>query len=183
MVVAAVAMVQVGHRRPSGARQAALLAVAAGIAWGFVAAIMKELSSHLERRPVAVFSNWSPYVLVLVGAVAMFLNSTAFQAGSLAAVQPGLTLVDPLVASLLGITIFGEHLASDPARLATMAVAGVLLGASVILLVRSPIIQTAEPSVIAEDSHNGHAPSPALGPPPPVAGGRPQPVSDTAGGS
>jgi drug/metabolite transporter (DMT)-like permease len=129
-----------GRSGPSPARKAALLAVSAGIAWGFVAAVIKELSTHISQGPYAVFTNWSPYVLLLSGAVAMFLVSNAFQAGPLAASQPGLTIVDPLIASLLGATLFGEHLRHGPLDLAGEVIAGLVLVASVVLLSRSPLV-------------------------------------------
>ena len=44
----------------------------------------------------------------------MLLSAHAFQAGPLAASQPGFTIVDPLVASLLGVFIFEEHLQLSP---------------------------------------------------------------------
>src|ERR1700722_18246442 len=71
-------------RKPSPGRKAALLGIAAAAAFGFVAAVVKELSAHLSQGPVGIFSNWSPYVLLLSGTVAFFLASNAFQAGSLA---------------------------------------------------------------------------------------------------
>ena len=48
----------------SRSRRAAVLGAATGISWGFVAAVIKELSSHLGDGIGAIFSNWSPYVLV-----------------------------------------------------------------------------------------------------------------------
>ena len=102
---------------PGTGRKAALLGIAAAVGFGFVAAVVKELSTHLSQGPTAVFLNWSPYVLLLSGAAAMFLASNAFQAGSLAASQPGLTIVDPLVAGALGVVLFGESLRHNPARL------------------------------------------------------------------
>ncbi len=144
-IMAALASVPWRGRAPSAARRAALLSVAAGIAWGFVAAVIKELSSHIGQGWYAVFTNWSPYVLILTGAAAMFLVTNAFQAGPLAASQPGLTIADPLVASLLGVTVFGEHLRSGPAHLTGEAVAVLILTAGVILLSRSPLIQGNEP--------------------------------------
>ncbi len=94
---------------PSPARKAATLGVATGISWGFVAAVIKELSSHTGAG-FNIFMTWSPYVLVAVGASSILLSTHAFQAGPLAASQPGFTIVDPLVASLLGVFIFQEHL-------------------------------------------------------------------------
>jgi hypothetical protein len=91
-------------------RRAAVLGAATGISWGFVAAVIKELSSHLGDGVGAVFSSWSLYVLVAVGAATMLLASHALAAGPLAASQPGFTILDPLSASLLGVFLFGEHI-------------------------------------------------------------------------
>jgi drug/metabolite transporter (DMT)-like permease len=135
---------------PSANRKAALLGIAAATGFGFVAAVIKELSTHFAQGPAAVFSNWSPYVLLLAGAASMFLASHAFQAGSLAASQPGLTIVDPLVASVLGIVLFGERLVLEPIALAGESVALALLVGSVILLSRSPLIR-------GEDFPQAHA--------------------------
>ncbi len=108
-IAAALAYVPLGrNERPSATRRAATLGIATGISWGFVAAVIKELSSH--RSFSAVFTSWSPYVLLAVGAASMLLAAHALQAGPLPASQPGFTIVDPLVASLLGVFIFSEHL-------------------------------------------------------------------------
>jgi drug/metabolite transporter (DMT)-like permease len=88
-----------------------------------------------------VFLNWSPYVLLVSGAFAFFLASNAFQAGSLAASQPGLTVVDPLVASLLGVLLFGEQLNHRPWALAGEALALAVLVTSVLVLSASPIVR------------------------------------------
>jgi hypothetical protein len=128
-------------RPPSGGRKAALLGMAAAAGFGFVAAVIKELSTHLSQGPSGIFLNWSPYVLLLAGGVAFFLASNAFQAGSLASSQPGLTVVDPLVASLLGVVLFGERLDHHPVIVAGEVLALGLLIASVVLLSRSPLVQ------------------------------------------
>ncbi len=135
------AQVPLSSRQPSPARQAALLATAAGVAWGFVAAVIKELSSHLAGGPYAVFTNWSPYVLLLAGAGAFFLLSNAFQAGPLAASQPSLTIVDPLVASILGVFLFKDRIRHDPLQIVGESVALVVLVGGVILLSRSNLVQ------------------------------------------
>ena len=118
--------------RASRSRRAAVLGAAAGISWGFLAAVIKELSSHLGGGISAVFSNWSPYVLIAVGAATMLLASHALAAGPLAASQPGFTVLDPLSASLLGVFLFGEHIRTGPAYLAgeLLALAVIFVGAS-----------------------------------------------------
>ncbi len=128
--------------RPIAGRKAALLGVAAATVFGFVAAVVKELSVHLSQGLAGVFGNWSPYVLLLTGAVAFFLASNAFQAGSLAASQPGLTIVDPLVASTLGVVLFGEQLDLRPVALGGEILALTLLLVSVIMLSRSPLVHS-----------------------------------------
>ena len=54
------------HRRSaaSAAQRAAVLGAVTGVAWGFVAAVIKEFSYHLGGGAGAIFSNWSVYVLV-----------------------------------------------------------------------------------------------------------------------
>ena len=144
-------------KNPSPARQAALLATAAGIAWGFVAAVIKELSSHLAGGPYAVFTNWSPYVLLLAGAGAFFLLSNAFQAGPLAASQPSLTIVDPLVASLLGMVLFKDRIRHDPLELVGETIALLVLAAGVVAISRSPLVHgtSAERAEGASDEPRG----------------------------
>jgi multidrug transporter EmrE-like cation transporter len=115
-------------------RKAALLAMAAAAGFGFVAAVIKELSTHLAQGPSGIFANWSPYILGLSGVASMYLASHAFHAGPLAASQPGFTIVDPLVASVLGVVLFGERMDLAPLALAGEVVASIVLVTSVTLL-------------------------------------------------
>jgi drug/metabolite transporter (DMT)-like permease len=116
----------------SRSRRAGVLGAATGISWGFVAAVIKELSSHLGDGIGAVFSTWSPYVLVAAGLVTMLLASHALAAGPLAASQPGFTVLDPLTASLLGVFLFGEHIRTGAGDLVgeALALAIIFAGAS-----------------------------------------------------
>jgi drug/metabolite transporter (DMT)-like permease len=123
-------------RRPgaSGTRRAAVLGAATGISWGFMAAVIKELSSHLDDGVGAIFSSWSLYLLIAAGAATMLLASHALAAGPLAASQPGFSILDPLSASLLGMFLFGEHIRTGAADLAgeALALAAVIVGAAVL---------------------------------------------------
>jgi drug/metabolite transporter (DMT)-like permease len=136
VVAAAVAVASgIGNRSGAGpSRRAAVLGSATGIAWGFVAAVIKELSSHLGGGLGAVFSTWSLYVLLVVGAATMLLASHALAAGPLAASQPGFTILDPLAASLLGVFLFGERIQTGLWDLAgeALSLALVVVGAATI---------------------------------------------------
>ena len=142
VVVAALA-VAFGLGRSPGAprgRRAGVLGAATGISWGFMAAVIKELSSHLADGPGAIVSAWSLYVLLAAGAVTMLLASHALAAGSLAASQPGFTILDPLAACLLGVFLFGEHIRTDPAALVGEALALAVVIAGAAALSRSSLI-------------------------------------------
>jgi drug/metabolite transporter (DMT)-like permease len=127
-------------------RRAACLGIATGIAWGFVAAVIKELSSHVAGGPAAIFSTWSPYVLAATGAAAMLLASHAMSAGPLAASQPGFTIGDPVTAILLGALLFGERLGTSPAALAAEVLGLLVLALGVWTLSGSDLITGTPPA-------------------------------------
>jgi drug/metabolite transporter (DMT)-like permease len=141
VLVAVAAASGLAHRPgASSTRRAALLGSAAGMAWGLVAAVIKELSSHLGGGIGAVFSTWSLYLLLAAGAVTMLLASQALAAGPLAASQPGLTILNPLSAGLLGVFLFGEHIQTSPWDLAGEGLALALVIAGALGLSRSCFI-------------------------------------------
>jgi drug/metabolite transporter (DMT)-like permease len=122
------------------ARRAAVLGAATGVAWGFVAAVIKELSSHFSDGAAATFSSWSLYVLVGAGAGTLLLASHALAAGPLAASQPGFTILDPLTAALLGVFLFAERIGTSPVSLAGEALGLALLVGGVSALSHSHLI-------------------------------------------
>lgn len=137
---AAVAIAVTASRGGAPPRRAACLGIATGVTWGFIAAVIKELSSHVSGGPAAIFANWSPYVLIGAGALAMLLTSHAMAAGPLAASQPGFTIGDPVTAILLGIFVFSERLATSPAALAGEVAGLIAVAFGVWTLSRSPLI-------------------------------------------
>jgi drug/metabolite transporter (DMT)-like permease len=140
VVAIAVAYDWGGHRRTSQTRRAAALGVATGATWGFVAAVIREFGTRLDHGLGALFTNWSPYVLIATGVIAMVLESNAVSAGSLAASQPGFTITDPLVATLLGIVVFDEKIRLGAIELCGELVAAVLVIVGAAVLSHSPIV-------------------------------------------
>jgi hypothetical protein len=150
----------------SGTRRAAVLGVATGISWGFMAAVIKELSSHLGDGIGAFVSSWSLYVLIAAGAATMLLASHALAAGPLAASQPGFTILDPLSASLLGMFLFGEHMRTGAADLSgeALALAAVIAAAAILSRSCHAADENSHPSHLAEPAVSSAAkPSPAAG--------------------
>jgi hypothetical protein len=117
-----------------------VLGAATGISWGFLAAVIKELSSRLGDGIGAVATSWSLYVLIVTGAATLVLASHALTAGPLAASQPGFTILDPLWASLLGMFLFDEHVHTDALDLFLEALALAVLVAGVAALSHSHLI-------------------------------------------
>jgi drug/metabolite transporter (DMT)-like permease len=145
VAVAAVAVAVTAVRRRPPVPRAVGLGIATGIAWGFVAAVIKEFSSHVAAGPSAIFTNWSVYVLMVTGAGAMLLASHAMAAGPLAASQPGFTIGDPVVAILLGAFLFDERLDASPGALAAEVAGLLVLALGVWTLSESRLITEAQP--------------------------------------
>lgn len=74
------------------------------------------------------------------GTVSFYLLQNAMVAGRLVAVEPGLTLANPIVAVTWGLFVFGESGRTGPALVGTLA-GGALLVGGVILLARSPVLE------------------------------------------
>jgi hypothetical protein len=134
-----------GQRGTSRSRRAAVLGSATGISWGFMAAVIKELSSHLGDGIDALVTTWSLYLLLAAGAATMLLAAHALASGPLAASQPGFTILDPLTASLLGVFLFGEHIRTGAGALAGEALALAVVIAGAATLSRSRLLDDDNP--------------------------------------
>lgn len=132
--IAALIAVAVRHR----ARRAPWLGVATGATFGMTAAFMTGASESFAGNPVAALSNWETYAMVASGLTGMFLLQNALQSGTLVAVQPGLTLTDPLVSILWGALVFGEHVQAGPWVVSEVAGAA-LIAWGTLSLSRSPL--------------------------------------------
>ena len=92
----------------TGAARAGILGVSAGLGFSFTAALMKESVTELAGRPSTVLTTWPVYGMVVAGLVSLFLLQNAFQSGPLVAVQPALTVSDPVASIGYGVGLFGE---------------------------------------------------------------------------
>jgi drug/metabolite transporter (DMT)-like permease len=128
-----VALMVVGAIRLPTAKPV-LLATAAGVLYGLTAALTKVTAHQLGISVGRVVTSWEVYLLVAVGVLGMVLTQSAFQAGPLKASLPALTVADPMVSALIGITIFHEHIDQDPFRIAVELVGAALMIGGVIAL-------------------------------------------------
>jgi drug/metabolite transporter (DMT)-like permease len=116
-------------RHQGGAFRAAVLAIAAGSTFGLTAALMKAMTITFAGGFGELFSSWQIYTMVATGALGMFLTQSAMNAGQLIAAQPGLTLSDPLISVLWGVTVFDEQVRQGWYILGEVICAGVIVGA------------------------------------------------------
>jgi hypothetical protein len=123
----------------SSARQAAVLGVAAGSAFGLTAALMKGMTNTFAHGIGTLFTSWQLYGMIAAGALGMFLLQSAMNAGRLIAAQPGLTLSDPIVSVLWGVLVFREHVRGGW-FIALAVISGLVLAGAVVVLARSPLL-------------------------------------------
>ena len=117
--------------------RAALLATAAGIGYGVAAALLKQSTMIAGASGIgAVFTDWSVYLLIAVGASAIGLTQLAYRAGPLAESMPALTIVDPASAIFIGALAFHEELAHSPPAVIIELAAFVVMGVASARLAR-----------------------------------------------
>lgn len=134
LVGATAVILVVTARRAGGSTAAALLGIATGVLFAVTASLLKVCTGLLTRGVLHLLGSWQLYALFAAGAAGILLNQLAYQSGPLSASLPAITVVDPLVAVLIGVVVFDEHLRHTPLAvvgevlfLALLAVAGVAL--------------------------------------------------------
>jgi drug/metabolite transporter (DMT)-like permease len=111
-----------------------MLASAAGIIYGLTAALTKTSAHQLGQGLGHLLGSWEVYALVAVGLFGMLLTQSAFQAGPLKASLPALTVADPVVSILIGITVLHETVDSNPFRLVVGVIGAAVMIGGVIAL-------------------------------------------------
>lgn len=120
----------------SGSSRASLLAIAVGVLAGGLAVLTKSVVASAEHGLLAVLSTGETYALVLVGAAGIYLQQLSFQAGALQASLPIMTVLEPVVAAVLGLALLHEKLQVSGWQDGVLALAVVGMLVSTIALAR-----------------------------------------------
>ena len=120
-----------------GTARSVLLAVAAGAAYGVGAALTKGVVSLLDDGLLALLTSWETWLLAAALGGGTWLQQSAYQAGSLEASLPAVTVGEPVVAVALGIGVLGERLQADGAEWALVGVLVVVMAAATVALARA----------------------------------------------
>ena len=137
--------------RTRGALKSGLYGTAAGLCWGFMIVLMKMVTHALGEGDgwgaIATMLR-QPFVYgLLVTAIGGFLLlQKAFQAGSLTHALVSYTVLEIVLAVLLGILLFHERPHTDPLSLAVTVISSALMLAGIVALARAPASESLSPA-------------------------------------
>jgi drug/metabolite transporter (DMT)-like permease len=136
-----VAGIAVGARRLRQHRvRGAALAVAAGLANGFLAVASKAFAQKLGDGVLSTLASWEPWVLAACGIVATVLIQSAYQADAPTLTFPLIEVTGPLTAAAVGVAMFGEHLSIGHSQAVAAVLAVAIMVVGIVALARDPLL-------------------------------------------
>lgn len=117
-----------------------LHAVAGALGVGMVAALMRALVQHVTSGPGRVLDLQSVLLVVLMGisgAVGGWMVQQAYASGPAEIVLASLTVVDPMIAVIVGLVLLGEGATLSATAAATMIGCGLVAATGVVALART----------------------------------------------
>ena len=127
-----------------GNLRAGVLGAASGILYGVMSAMMKIVMDELEVLGIwGTLTDWRVYVLGLVGLAALIIQAVALGAGHLSSVLSAILVFNPITATLIAVTVFGEEFTTSGFGWLALGVSVVLAIGGALSLARSPAIAVA----------------------------------------
>jgi drug/metabolite transporter (DMT)-like permease len=124
----------------SGAARASLLAVAVGLLGGVLAILTKAVVASAGQGVVHLLATSETYGLAVVGLAGAYVQQLAFQAGDLQASLPILTVLEPVVAVLLGLTVLREDLTARGGQLVLLLLSVGVMTVATLALARAQAV-------------------------------------------
>jgi uncharacterized membrane protein len=154
-VTAAVAALVVLARRHTLLPESVLIAAAAGVLYGMQDASTRGGLVLLRDRgvPALTHSPWA-YLVLASAVVGVILSQSAFRAARLDYSLPPITVAEPIVGGLLGITLLGDKVSITAPSLSIECLCLLAMITSAVLIGRSPVLaplghQSARPRATA----------------------------------
>lgn len=116
--------------------QALFYITAAGVIYGFVATLAKVVISRIQAGDFEWLTLLCLVALLAAVAVGAYFVQTAYSVGPPDLVIAGLTVIDPMVAVLIGLAVLGEASTAPAWALIGFAIAGAIAAWGVIQLTR-----------------------------------------------
>src|SRR5438067_5818580 len=123
-----------------GPVRASAYGVAAGAAFGLLAALTKASTHLLSQGATTFFTAWQPYAMAVVALLGAVVQQSAFQAGPLPASVPVMDAMEPAVAVCIGVFAFNESVDTSVGGLTLQALGILLLLWGIVSLDRSPVV-------------------------------------------
>lgn len=146
--------------RTSGLARTSAMAVASAVALGLLAVLTKACAHDFATRHLGALGTWEPWAVAATGMIALTLAQNTFAVGPLAVSLPLIDIGEPVVASIISATVFGEQLTGLTAGgLSGLVVAAVVATGGVVILDSSPLVQAAQRD-LAKSSPEGQQSGP-----------------------
>jgi drug/metabolite transporter (DMT)-like permease len=133
----ALILCMIGARMFSGSVGAMLLGLMSGALWGLFSVLTKGVVDQLEHGILALLRIPEVYVWAVLAIAATAWEQSAFRAGPLTASLPAVTVAEPIVGSVLGVTVLGETLNTDNVGLVAIGVSVAVMVAATVALAHS----------------------------------------------
>jgi drug/metabolite transporter (DMT)-like permease len=141
----ALALCVLGARICSGTVAAVLLAVVSASSWALFAVLTKGVVEVFGDGPGAVLRAPELYAWIFAALVGTVFQQSAFRAGTLTASLPAMTVAEPVVASVLGVTVLGETLDTPGPQVF------ILIAAVVAVVIATTALARGEAATMAAD--------------------------------
>ena len=127
----------IGARKFPGSVGALLLGLMSGSLWGLFTVLTKGVVDQLGHGIPALLRMPEVYAWALLGIAATAWEQSAFRAGPLTASLPAVTVAEPIVGSVLGVTVLGETLRTNDVGLVAIGVSVAMMIAATLALAHS----------------------------------------------
>lgn len=125
----------------TGNTRAALVAGGAGVLFGLQDALTRNCLAIVgSYGGIGLATSWQPYVLVVSAVYGLVLAQSSYEAGTLPAALPAMTVAEPVVGILIGIIALDEPIRTNASHVAGEAVGGIIMILGTYLLARSPLV-------------------------------------------
>lgn len=137
VMVPALVLCVIGSRMFSPSISALLLGLMSGSLWGLFSVLTKGVIDQLGRGVPAMLRTPEVYVWLVVAIAATAWEQSAFRAGPLTASLPAVTVAEPIVGAVLGVTVLGETLKTDTLSLVVLGLSVAVMAAATVVLAHS----------------------------------------------
>jgi drug/metabolite transporter (DMT)-like permease len=133
-------LVAAGQRAPWPSYKAALIGGGAGVLFGLQDALTRYCLHWFSRDFTHLALSWQPYVVLVTAVYGLVLAQSAYEAGSLTAALPPMTVGEPVIGMLIGILALNEQLTNAPIDLFWEALGAAAMFWGTWMLARSPLV-------------------------------------------